>query len=63
MTLSTFGFIFTGIMLNALAQLLLKAGTNRLAPSISTAATCCPPPSSWPPSCPYSAASPATLCR
>ena len=28
MTLSTFGFIFTGIMLNALAQLLLKAGTN-----------------------------------
>lgn len=28
MTLPTFGFIFTGIMLNALAQLLLKAGTN-----------------------------------
>jgi drug/metabolite transporter (DMT)-like permease len=28
MTLSTFGFILTGIMLNALAQLLLKAGTN-----------------------------------
>lgn len=28
MTLSTFGFIFTGILLNALAQLLLKAGTN-----------------------------------
>ena len=28
MTISTFGFIFTGIMLNALAQLLLKAGTN-----------------------------------
>jgi drug/metabolite transporter (DMT)-like permease len=28
MTLSTFGFIFTGICLNALAQLLLKAGTN-----------------------------------
>jgi drug/metabolite transporter (DMT)-like permease len=28
MTASTFGFIFTGIMLNALAQLLLKAGTN-----------------------------------
>ena len=28
MTLQTFGFIFTGIMLNALAQLLLKAGTN-----------------------------------
>ena len=28
MTISTFGFIFTGILLNALAQLLLKAGTN-----------------------------------
>jgi multidrug transporter EmrE-like cation transporter len=28
MTLSTFGFIFTGILLNAVAQLLLKAGTN-----------------------------------
>lgn len=28
MTLTTFGFIFTGICLNALAQLLLKAGTN-----------------------------------
>lgn len=28
MNLSTFGFIFTGILLNAAAQLLLKAGTN-----------------------------------
>lgn len=28
MTPATFGFIFTGICLNALAQLLLKAGTN-----------------------------------
>lgn len=28
MTLPTFGFILTGIFLNALAQLLLKAGTN-----------------------------------
>ncbi len=28
MNLSTFGFIFTGICLNAVAQLLLKAGTN-----------------------------------
>lgn len=28
MTLATFGFIFTGICLNAIAQLLLKAGTN-----------------------------------
>ena len=28
MNLATFGFIFIGICLNALAQLLLKAGTN-----------------------------------
>ena len=28
MTLPTFGFLFAGICLNALAQLLLKAGTN-----------------------------------
>jgi multidrug transporter EmrE-like cation transporter len=28
MSLATFGFILTGIFLNALAQLLLKAGTN-----------------------------------
>lgn len=28
MNAATFGFIFTGICLNALAQLLLKAGTN-----------------------------------
>lgn len=28
MTLTTFGFILTGIFLNAFAQLLLKAGTN-----------------------------------
>jgi multidrug transporter EmrE-like cation transporter len=28
MNLPTFGFIFTGICLNAVAQLLLKAGTN-----------------------------------
>ncbi len=28
MNLTTFGFIFTGICLNAIAQLLLKAGTN-----------------------------------
>ena len=28
MNLSTFGFLFTGICLNAVAQLLLKAGTN-----------------------------------
>lgn len=28
MNLATFGFIFTGILLNAVAQLLLKAGTN-----------------------------------
>jgi multidrug transporter EmrE-like cation transporter len=28
MNLTTFGFIFTGVCLNAIAQLLLKAGTN-----------------------------------
>ncbi|WP_423198706.1 MULTISPECIES: DMT family transporter [unclassified Cupriavidus] len=28
MTLSTFAFIFTGVLLNACAQLLLKAGVN-----------------------------------
>jgi multidrug transporter EmrE-like cation transporter len=28
MSLATFGFILSGILLNALAQLLLKAGTN-----------------------------------
>ena len=28
MNLTTFGFIFAGICLNAVAQLLLKAGTN-----------------------------------
>lgn len=28
MNLATFGFILTGVFLNALAQLLLKAGTN-----------------------------------
>lgn len=30
MTLSTFIFLFTGICLNAVAQLLLKAGTNAI---------------------------------
>jgi multidrug transporter EmrE-like cation transporter len=28
MNITTFGFIFTGVCLNAIAQLLLKAGTN-----------------------------------
>jgi multidrug transporter EmrE-like cation transporter len=28
MNITTFGFIMTGVLLNALAQLLLKAGTN-----------------------------------
>ena len=28
MTLASFGFLFTGVLLNAGAQLLLKAGTN-----------------------------------
>ncbi|MFZ6742520.1 EamA family transporter [Undibacterium sp. JH2W] len=30
MNINTFGFIFTGIMLNAVAQLLLKKGTNAI---------------------------------
>ena len=30
MTLGTFGFLFTGILLNAAAQLLLKAGVRNL---------------------------------
>jgi multidrug transporter EmrE-like cation transporter len=30
MNLATFGFIITGVLLNAAAQLLLKAGTNAL---------------------------------
>ena len=30
MTITTFGFILTGIFLNAVAQLLLKAGTNAI---------------------------------
>jgi drug/metabolite transporter (DMT)-like permease len=34
MTLSTFAFIITGVLLNAAAQLLLKAGTNALGGAI-----------------------------
>lgn len=34
MNLSTFAFIMTGVLLNAVAQLLLKAGTNALGGSI-----------------------------
>ncbi len=34
MNLSTFSFIITGVLLNALAQLLLKAGTNALGGAI-----------------------------
>ena len=30
MTLASFGFILTGVLLNAAAQLLLKAGTNAM---------------------------------
>ena len=30
MTLSSFGLIFTGVMLNAAAQILMKAGTNSI---------------------------------
>jgi multidrug transporter EmrE-like cation transporter len=37
-TVSTFGFILTGICLNALAQLLLKAGTNAVGAIHLTAA-------------------------
>ena len=35
MTLSTFAFILTGVLLNACAQLLLKAGTNALGGAIT----------------------------
>ncbi|HJV82164.1 EamA family transporter [Noviherbaspirillum sp.] len=38
MNLSTFGFILTGILLNATAQLLLKAGTNAVGEIHLTAA-------------------------
>jgi drug/metabolite transporter (DMT)-like permease len=34
MNLSTFSFIITGVLLNAAAQLFLKAGTNRLGGAI-----------------------------
>lgn len=34
MNLSTFAFIITGVLLNAMAQLLLKAGTNALGGAI-----------------------------
>ena len=34
MNLATFGFIITGVLLNAAAQLLLKAGTNALGGAI-----------------------------
>jgi drug/metabolite transporter (DMT)-like permease len=34
MNLSTFAFIMTGVLLNAVAQLLLKAGTNALGGAI-----------------------------
>jgi drug/metabolite transporter (DMT)-like permease len=34
MNLSTFAFIISGVLLNAAAQLLLKAGTNRLGGAI-----------------------------
>jgi multidrug transporter EmrE-like cation transporter len=35
MTLSTFAFILSGVLLNACAQLLLKAGTNALGGAIT----------------------------
>jgi drug/metabolite transporter (DMT)-like permease len=34
MNLATFGFIITGVLLNAVAQVLLKAGTNALGGAI-----------------------------
>jgi multidrug transporter EmrE-like cation transporter len=34
MTLTTFAFIITGVLLNAVAQLLLKAGTNAIGGAI-----------------------------
>jgi len=39
MNLSTFGFIITGVLLNAVAQLLLKAGTNALGGAIHLSAS------------------------
>jgi drug/metabolite transporter (DMT)-like permease len=38
MNLSTFAFIMTGVLLNAVAQLLLKAGTNALGGAIHVTA-------------------------
>lgn len=38
MTLSTFAFIISGVLLNAFAQLLLKAGTNSLGGAIHVTA-------------------------
>ena len=39
MNLATFGFIITGVLLNAAAQLLLKAGTNALGGAIHPTAS------------------------
>lgn len=39
MNLSTFGFIITGVLLNAAAQLLLKAGTNAMGGAIHLSAS------------------------
>jgi multidrug transporter EmrE-like cation transporter len=39
MNLATFGFIITGVLLNAAAQLLLKAGTNALGGAIHLTAS------------------------
>jgi len=39
MNLATFGFIITGVLLNAAAQLLLKAGTNAMGGAIHLTAS------------------------
>ena len=37
MNIGTFGFLFAGICLNAIAQLLLKAGANAVGAAIASA--------------------------
>jgi len=56
MNLPTFGFIFVGICLNAVAQLLLKAGTNAVGAIHLTAENWFPRASNWPRNCRFWAA-------
>ena len=65
MNLSTFAFIITGVLLNAVAQLLLKAGTNALGGAIHVNArkTGSPPASRCSPSCRSWPGWPATASR